>query len=495
MNKRRDYIISGFLLLISIVTSLQSFGQQQSLIGHHDFLGYYNPSLNAAGKFADVSFIHRTQWEGFGPVSNTLYFKYPFRYRARILSPKAIGAFLQYEDRTFLTSTSFQVFTSNVLAEFYDYKVGIGLSAGVTFTGLKVGEFDLEELIDPELSNLDKDVTTINRLGLSFGNESFEFGVSSSVEDFKNFSDINSSLRMDLPLQNPKYVVIPVLIFRTSETFDTQLEAQARVTYNRKLSLTVGYRQHFGTLFQLGIVLNKKVRGSYGSELPSGGNSVLELTHEIFASLKFETPTNKRHVTDSIFKAQRDSINRAKIDSIRTARVNVLEAEEDEEDQLDLGVEEEKPVIEEIDPEEPKAQDETPEGVISFDEISNQLGKNTHVILDHIGFEQGLYLLKPYAFDELDRLVSYIKHHKHLHIEIQGHTDDLGSSEHNHLLSKRRALTVYNYLVSRGIDAARLNVVGYGEDLPLFPNDSEKHRSLNRRIEMVFIELEGQGKK
>ena len=72
-----------------------------------------------------------------------------------------------------------------------------------------------------------------------------------------------------------------------------------------------------------------------------------------------------------------------------------------------------------------------------------------------------------------------------IHIEIQGHTDDVGSAEYNKELSDRRAETVYDFLISKGISAARMTYKGYGESKPVADNNTEAGRQKNRRT--VFV--------
>lgn len=72
---------------------------------------------------------------------------------------------------------------------------------------------------------------------------------------------------------------------------------------------------------------------------------------------------------------------------------------------------------------------------------------------------------------------------------IAGHTDSVGTTEYNNELSVRRANAVTDYLmVHHGINPTRLTVEGYGETKPIASNDSEKGRSLNRRVEFIRIE-------
>ncbi len=69
-------------------------------------------------------------------------------------------------------------------------------------------------------------------------------------------------------------------------------------------------------------------------------------------------------------------------------------------------------------------------------------------------------------------------------IDVMGHTDSTGSETYNLDLSRRRAESVANYLVSRGVSRARLETLGYGEQYPVADNTTEAGRSQNRRVEI-----------
>jgi outer membrane protein OmpA-like peptidoglycan-associated protein len=70
-------------------------------------------------------------------------------------------------------------------------------------------------------------------------------------------------------------------------------------------------------------------------------------------------------------------------------------------------------------------------------------------------------------------------------IEIQGHTDDRGGREHNQDLSQRRADSVRAWLVQHGVEAIRLQAMGYGQTRPLVPNITSANRARNRRVQFV----------
>ena len=69
-------------------------------------------------------------------------------------------------------------------------------------------------------------------------------------------------------------------------------------------------------------------------------------------------------------------------------------------------------------------------------------------------------------------------------VTVEGHTDNIGSDAYNDKLSNKRAKTVSDYFVSKGIDASRLTAVGKGESSPIASNDTEEGRFKNRRVEL-----------
>jgi OOP family OmpA-OmpF porin len=70
-------------------------------------------------------------------------------------------------------------------------------------------------------------------------------------------------------------------------------------------------------------------------------------------------------------------------------------------------------------------------------------------------------------------------------LSVEGHTDAVGSAPYNQALSERRAKAVVAYLVSKGVDGARLTPVGYGKTKPIATNDTAEGRAQNRRVDLV----------
>jgi outer membrane protein OmpA-like peptidoglycan-associated protein len=88
---------------------------------------------------------------------------------------------------------------------------------------------------------------------------------------------------------------------------------------------------------------------------------------------------------------------------------------------------------------------------------------------------------------ELNRMVQFLNVNKALKIEISGHTDDVGTDAGNLELSRKRALSVQEYLAKSGISPERLSAKGYGKTKPVVPNNSESNRQQNRRIEWQVL--------
>ncbi|MBA2563326.1 MAG: OmpA family protein [Chitinophagaceae bacterium] len=89
------------------------------------------------------------------------------------------------------------------------------------------------------------------------------------------------------------------------------------------------------------------------------------------------------------------------------------------------------------------------------------------------------------AKENLDKLVTILNKYPDTDMEIQGHTDSIGSDSYNNKLAERRALTVSSYLNAKGIASTRLNVKTFGEEAPKYDNASDEGRAQNRRVEFL----------
>jgi outer membrane protein OmpA-like peptidoglycan-associated protein/tetratricopeptide (TPR) repeat protein len=109
-------------------------------------------------------------------------------------------------------------------------------------------------------------------------------------------------------------------------------------------------------------------------------------------------------------------------------------------------------------------------------------------ILRNIFFEFDSYQLKPESVVELNKLIEFLAVNPGIRIRINGHTDNTGAHQYNMDLSDKRAAEVADYLKDSGIDPARIRYQGFGETMPLAPNETAEGRAENRRTEFEIID-------
>lgn len=114
---------------------------------------------------------------------------------------------------------------------------------------------------------------------------------------------------------------------------------------------------------------------------------------------------------------------------------------------------------------------------------------NAVFTFNNIQFANNAYQLPPAGFVELDRLLQVLAENPSLKVEISGHTDNIGTTEDNKLLSTNRAKAIVDYLVSKGVNLKRVSFKGYGAAQPVADNTTEAGRAKNRRTTFTVTGL------
>jgi len=119
----------------------------------------------------------------------------------------------------------------------------------------------------------------------------------------------------------------------------------------------------------------------------------------------------------------------------------------------------------------------------------NEIITPTSIVLQPIYFEFDKSNITQQGAFELDKLVQVMKNNENLVIFAKSHTDTRGSDDYNLLLSDRRAQATVQYVISRGISAARITGKGFGENEPIVPCNSctEEENAKNRRSEFLIV--------
>jgi outer membrane protein OmpA-like peptidoglycan-associated protein len=123
---------------------------------------------------------------------------------------------------------------------------------------------------------------------------------------------------------------------------------------------------------------------------------------------------------------------------------------------------------------------------------AKQTDRGMVLTLGNVLFDTGGDTLKPGADEMISRLSQFMQNHPDLKVRIEGYTDSVGSDSYNESLSRRRAQTVAMALESQGVSADRIQAVGRGKSEPVASNDTSAGRQLNRRVEIIFPNTQGQ---
>ncbi len=116
--------------------------------------------------------------------------------------------------------------------------------------------------------------------------------------------------------------------------------------------------------------------------------------------------------------------------------------------------------------------------------------KDKAIVLNNVYFDFDSDVIRSESFPELDKLSEMLLDNPNLHITIDGHTCSMGSDEYNLSLSSRRAGSILNYFLGKGVLATNLESNGYGESRPKASNENEAGREMNRRVEFQLTEVQ-----
>jgi outer membrane protein OmpA-like peptidoglycan-associated protein len=107
------------------------------------------------------------------------------------------------------------------------------------------------------------------------------------------------------------------------------------------------------------------------------------------------------------------------------------------------------------------------------------------VNMSDVLFDSGKHTLRPGAREKLAKVAGILLAHPGLRLEVEGHTDSVGSEAYNQRLSELRAQAVRDYLISQGISPANITARGFGETMPIADNRTAAGRQMNRRVELI----------
>jgi outer membrane protein OmpA-like peptidoglycan-associated protein len=116
---------------------------------------------------------------------------------------------------------------------------------------------------------------------------------------------------------------------------------------------------------------------------------------------------------------------------------------------------------------------------------TNDSARGLIVNMSDVLFDTGSYILKPAAREKLAKVSGILLAHPGLTMQIEGHTDSVGSDEFNQRLSEQRAGSVRDFLLEQGVVPSSITAQGFGKTVPVASNDTAEGRQRNRRVEIV----------
>ncbi|WP_444993845.1 OmpA family protein [Aliikangiella sp. IMCC44359] len=126
---------------------------------------------------------------------------------------------------------------------------------------------------------------------------------------------------------------------------------------------------------------------------------------------------------------------------------------------------------------------------------ANPTERGMVMTLGDLQFATGKAKLRDNVSGYLSKLARFLKDSREWAILIEGHTDNVGFSQSNILLSQKRAEAVKDYLVNQSVNSNRLDTAGMGASIPIADNNTAIGRQQNRRVEIVFVDKIKEGEK
>ncbi len=261
--------------------------------------------------------------------------------------------------------------------------------------------------------------------------------------------------------------------------------------------------QHWSRPKNAGPSVNREGRNTFYTQDARG-----EFAYLCWRKLKTDEPAifkirvqHEKQIAVALIKGKvRDEKSRALLATIRYARLSdgkemgrARSNPETGEYQLSLPAGEEYSVRAELDGYLPTSENFDLRRLEQYQEFVRDLTlskieKGTKIELKSVFFETAKAELLPSSTPELERLHGLLRDFPKVRVSIDGHTDSLGSATFNSNLSLHRAEAVKAWFVTAGIDALRMDVHGYGSQIPKASNTTEEGRAQNRRVEFLIVE-------
>lgn len=477
-------------LLIGLTGGLSSFAQQTPLSNFYNFNQLLlSPAEAGSNTVFEGVGSHRIQWQGIEGAPTTTF----LGLHGALNEKMGIGGRIVMDQTDLLRQLNASFSYAYRIKLNDEANLSFGVAAMMVQNSIAYSEAVVGDYADEVINGSDQDGMAFDaeagvmldykrlRLGIA-SSHLFESGVnydlpdgsgSSTYERVRQFR-VYSSYLFDL---SENWDLEPFVLLRNQGVESMQYEINSMTSWKQTLFLGAGYRNQAGMIARAGFQLTDQLLAAYAYEFSNSGvASYSSGTHEFMIRYRI---SNK--------KAEKAEVKNKDIIEKSTSEILVAPVDEPAEEEPSpkiTDVVKAAPVEEKVEP-APKptpAPKSTTAAKVKLDPVTQEaFDKN-------IAFEFESSNAKLENNASLDKVASFLNNNPDVRVRIEGHTCNMGTDEVNTRYSLKRANSVKDYLLNKGVKPGQMEVKAMLDKEPLVPNTSIANRQKNRRVEIEIID-------
>ena len=469
-----------------------------------------NPALTAYNGSTNVYAYYRNQWTGMPGHPVTMGGVGEISLWG---DRSGVGVAVSNDVTSIISNTSAQIYYAQKIKLAPGHHLAVGLSFGLLDTHVDYENAIANDPNDPTIFSTHKSGVGFDmNIGLAYQwkkltigfavphvvNTNVTLGDQTRSSNYDALRNYVAHASYEFSFKKEKWHLEPSIMFKKGAGSLYQIEGNLMANYKRMVYLGIGYRQDYGMTAQAAVRISRCVTLGYSYEYPilSGptyGNT--KGTHEVLVGMNFDKwlkNSELKKLKKRMDALEADNKDLKRNDTILSRRIDSLEAKTKQLDEDNKASH--KSMTDRIDSLEKQMREYKKE---TSQKLTNALSdllaakdkpaKDGIYKMDKVYFENNSSDLKKESYSQLDQLGQMMKDNPDIKIKVLGHTDNIASDAYNITLSEKRAESVTNYLIGRGIAASRLSAIGFGKRMPVADNTTEEGRALNRRVEIQLI--------
>ncbi len=493
---KRKSIKYHFILLLFLMASSSIFAQQLPAADlYFNNLFFVNPATAGDAGCPRFAVLNRRQWVNIESAPMTSFFALDMPVKGKL----GVGMNLVFDQTSFLRNVKGSISARYKLKLRNNQHLSVGINTAIYDTYLNFANVKAEDYSDDILliGNANRALAIGADFGINYQVKNWQIGAYHS-QLFNNskqsyFNSTLSSYRMQAhyggyitykKMLNESFSMLPRIGFRYLPGVYMQADLGVAMEWKNKVNVGLMYRTQETVSASVYYKINDMFSFAYsygyglqGISAYSGG------THEVMLQMLLRGKDKDKEEwmirqIDSLGLTLKDLDGRnKKLDSLnKDLEKRVVKLEE-----MSIQYVDSITILRMIQTRVKFVQD-------SLDQVqAPQMRKGKRYVIENIHFEFNSAKIKKESEITLDQVVTYLNAYPNVIMEVDGHTDAIGSDAANQKLSVARAKAVVKYLVDHGISASRLSHRGYGETMPVDVNTTDAGRALNRRIEFIIL--------